>query len=170
MPITKEKETKTKDYVFVKCVRIIEVLFIFATSFLKEKCQKREAVVNVLIVLCRLQKSHDFRRKKNSSTIKFKCEKTTQIIVWRSSFFVSLLIECLSTQCIFCLDNKALSTLKRLWSFSRHDDLKQHFHRKHLRHHSNGQFIACSHSKCNINLNDKMHLQNYAQVMHKTST
>lgn len=81
LSMTKEKETKTKDYVFVKCVRIIEALFIFITSFSKKKCQRREVIVNVLTILCQLQKNHDFRRKKNSSTIKSKREKTTQIIV-----------------------------------------------------------------------------------------
>lgn len=113
LSITKEKETRTKDYVFVKRVCVIEALFIFVIDFSKEKCQRREVIVNVLTILCQLQKNHDFRCKKNSSTIKSKCEKIAQIIVQRSSLFVSLSIECSSTQCIFCLDNKALSTLKR---------------------------------------------------------
>jgi len=81
LSIIEEKEKRIEDYVFVKRLRVIKILFIFVIDSSKEKCQRREAIVSVLIVLCRLQKSYDFRRKKNSSTIKSKCEKMTQAIV-----------------------------------------------------------------------------------------
>jgi len=81
LPMAQEKKTRTEDYVFVERVRVIEALFIFATGSLEEECQRRGAVVSALTALCRLQESHGFRRKKNSSTIKSKCEKITQIIV-----------------------------------------------------------------------------------------
>ncbi len=51
--------------------------------------------------------------------------------------------------------------------FSNYDDLKLHFYRKHLRHHLDEQSIACSHSRCNIDLKNKMYLQNHAKVIHK---
>lgn len=49
-----EKEIKTTKYVFVKRVRVIETFFIFVIDFAKEECQRREVVVNVLTILCRL--------------------------------------------------------------------------------------------------------------------
>jgi len=96
--------------------------------------------------------------------------KIAQAIIWRSSLLASLSIECMSTQCIFCLGNDELSTPRRLWSFSSHGDWKLHFYRKHLRHHPNKQSIARPRSRCNIDLMDKMHLQNHAKVVHKTFT
>lgn len=79
--VIEAKEIRTKDYVFVKRVRVIEILFTFVIDSLEEECQRREATISALTTLCRLQESHGFRRKKNSSTIKSKREKTTQIIV-----------------------------------------------------------------------------------------
>jgi len=170
LPVIEAKEMRTEDYVFVERVRVIETLFTFATGSPEEECQRRGAAISALTALCRLQESHGFRRRKDSSTIKSEREKTAQIIVQRPSLSDSLPIECSPTQCIFCLGNKALPALKRLWSFSSHGDLKRHFHRKHLRHHPDGQSIACPHPRCDIDLNDKMHLQNHAQVVHKTPT
>lgn len=170
LPMAEEKETKTEDHVFVERLRVIETLLTFATGSPKEECQRRGAAVSALTALCRLQQSHGFRRRKNSSTINSDREKAAQLIVQRPSLSASLPIECSPTQCIFCLGNKALPALKRLWSFSSHDGLKRHFHRKHLRHHPDGQPIACPHPRCDIDLNHKMHLQNHAQVVHETPT
>lgn len=79
--VIEAKKIRIKNYVFVKRVCVIEILFIFITSFLKKKCQRRETTISALTTLCRLQKSHNFCRKKNFLTIKSKREKTTQIIV-----------------------------------------------------------------------------------------
>jgi len=56
----KELKKRTKEYNFVKRVRIIKTLFIFVINFLKEKCQRRDAIINALIILCQLQKSQNF--------------------------------------------------------------------------------------------------------------
>jgi len=109
-----ELEKRAKEYNFVKRVRIIEILFTFVIDFLEEECQRRGATINALIILCRLQESQDFQRKKNSFTLKSKQEEIAQVIVWRSSLSTSLSIECMSTQCIFCLGNEELSTPRRL--------------------------------------------------------
>ncbi len=170
LPMVEEKEVRTEDYVFVERVRVIETLFTFATGSPEEECQRRGAAVSALTALCRLQESHGFRRRKDSSTIKSEREKTAQIILQQPSLSASLPIECSPTQCIICLGNKALPALKRLCSFSSHGDLKRHFHRKHLRHHPDGQPVACPHPRCDIDLNDKMHLQKHALVVHKTPT
>lgn len=90
-----------------------------------------------------------------------------QFISLTSSLSKSLLIECKVIQCILCLDIEHLLAANRLKIFANHDNLKQSFHRKHLRHHLSDQFIACSLSQCDDTLNDTMHLQNYVEVMHK---
>ena len=79
-------------------------------------------------------------------------------------------IQCKPTQCILCLGDKGLSTEKRLLSFHSHGDMKKHFNRKHLRHHPDHQPIACPHPRCEATLTGKMHLQNHAEVVHKTPT
>ncbi len=109
-----ESKKRAKEYNFVKRVRAIETLFIFVIDFLEKECQRSDAIISALTTLCRLKKSQDFWRKKNSFTIKFEQEKITQVIVRRSSLSTFLLIECMSTQCIFCLCNEELSTSRRL--------------------------------------------------------
>ncbi len=171
LPVTEERKMKTEDYVFVERARVIDTLFTFATNSIEEEIQRRGAAVSALTALCRLQESQGFRRRKDiSSTTKPEREKTEQVVLRQASLSESLPIECKPTQCIFCLGNEELSMVNRLWSFSTRGDLKRHFHRKHLRHHPDGQLIACPHPRCNVDLNDKMHLQNHAEVVHKTAT
>ena len=71
---------------------------------------------------------------------------------------------------MFCLGNKELSAADRLKTFASRGDLKKHFHRKHLRHYLDGQPIVCPHPRCDVTLNDKIHLQSHAEVVHKTPT
>ena len=75
-----------------------------------------------------------------------------------------------ATQCIFYLSNKELSAPNCLKTFASCGDLKKHFHRKYLCHHPDHQPIACPHPSCEATLTGKMHLQNHAEVVHKTPT
>jgi hypothetical protein len=111
-----EPEKRAEEYNFVERVRAIETLFTFATGSPEEECQRRGAAINALTALCRLQESQGFRRRKDSSTIKSEQEEIAQAIVRRSSLSASLPVECMSTQCIFCLGNEELSAPRRLWS------------------------------------------------------
>lgn len=52
--VIEAKEMRIENYVFVKRIRVIEILFIFVINSSKEKCQRREAIISVLTILCRL--------------------------------------------------------------------------------------------------------------------
>ena len=164
--ITEQKALQTAEYVFEKRAHAIDALFTFATSLIEEKYQQRITAINTLIALSKKQKSQNFRRRK--ADIKFKKKRTS--ISPPPNLSETLPIECKVTQCIFCLKNENLSTLDRLKTFASRDDLKKHFHRKHLRHHRDDQPIPCPHPRCDVILNGPMHLQNHAEVMHKTPT
>lgn len=69
-----------------------------------------------------------------------------------------------------CLGNQDLSAVDRLKALAARGDLKKYFHRKQLRYYPDGQPIACPYSWCNVILDGAMHLQNYAEVVHKTRT
>jgi len=121
-----------------------------------------------LIALCKKQKNQDFRRRQ--ADIKIKEKQTSSSVSLSSNLSKSLSVECKSIQCIFCFGNEDLSAADRLKTFASRDDLKKHFHRKHLRHHPDGQPIACPHPRCEATLNGKMHLQSHAELVHKTPT
>ncbi|KAL9579753.1 MAG: hypothetical protein Q9203_006568 [Teloschistes exilis] len=126
----------------------------------------RVAAINALIGLCKKQESQDFRRRR--ADIKVKKEQVS--VSPPPSLSETLPIECDATQCIFCLGNEDLSAAGRLKAFATRGDLKKHFHRKHLRHHRDGQPIACAHPRCDVTLDGAMHLQSHAEVVHKTRT
>ena len=138
----------------------------FATSSTEEECQRRVTAINALIALCKKQESHGFRRRRANIKVK---EKQTSVSR-PPSLSETLPVECKATQCIFCLGNEDTSAADRLKTFALRGDLKKHFHRKHLRHHPEGQPIACPHPRCTLMLNGAMHLQNHAEVVHKTRT
>lgn len=165
-------ETATvEDYVFVERVRVINTLFTFATSSPEEECKRRVEAIDALTALCGLQEGRrPCRPKASASTVKLEQNRTPLSALKGRSLSDSLLIECKPTQCIFCLGQEDLPAATRLRSFHSHGDLKKHFHRKHLRHHPEGQPITCPHPKCYVDLTGTMNLQNHAEVIHKTPT
>jgi len=64
LSIVAEKTINAEAYVFVERVRVIDTLFVFITLSSKEECKRRVKVINVLTVLCSLQKSRHFRCQK----------------------------------------------------------------------------------------------------------
>ena len=166
LPIAEQEALHAAEYVFEERVHAIDALFTFATSSTEEECQRRVLAINALIALCKKQESQGFRRRKADVKVK---EKQTSISP-PPNMSETLPIECKATQCIFCLGNEDLSAADRLKAFASRGDLKKHFHRKHLRHHPYGQPIACPHPRCDVILNSTMHLQNHAEVVHKTPT
>jgi len=79
-------------------------------------------------------------------------------------------LECLPKQCIFCLGNTRLLLQNRTKTFYSRAVLKTHFQNQHLQHHPDGVPIKCPHPRCDLTLDDKMHLQNHAALIHKTLT
>jgi hypothetical protein len=164
--IQRQLAPQTAKYVFEERVNAIDALFTFATSSTEDECQRRITAINALIALCKKQESQGFPRRRAN----------TKVAKEQASFFPppglseTLSIECQATQCIFCLVNEDLPDADKLKTFASRGDLKRHFHRKHLRHHPDGQSITCPHSRCYPILNDAMHLQNHAEVIHRTRT
>lgn len=166
LPVAEKEALQATEYVFVERVHAIDALFTFATLSTEEECQRRVTAINALIALCKKQESQGFRRCR--ADIKVKEEQTS--VSPPLSLSETLPVECKATQCIFCLGNEDLSAADRLKAFASCGDLKKHFHRKHLRHHLDGQPIVCPHPRCDVALDGKMHLQNHAKVVHKTPT
>ena len=139
LSIAEQEAFQATEYVFEERIHVIDALFIFVTSSIEEECQRRVTVINALIALCKKQQSQGFRRRRADIKVKEK-----QISISSSSNLSETLpIERKVTQCIFCLGNEDLSVADRLKAFASRGDLKKHFHRKHLRHHPDGQSIAC---------------------------
>ena len=168
LPVAEQENLQVVEYIFAERVQAIDALFTFATSSTEEECQRRAAAINALIALYKKQKNQGFRRCK--ADIQVKEVQTSSSVSLPPTLSETLPIECKAIQCIFCLGNEELSTSDRLKTFASRGDLKKHFHRKHLRHHSDHQPIACSHPSCNVTLNGTMHLQNHAALVHKTPT
>ena len=96
--------------------------------------------------------------------------KQHNVFIYSPSLSNTIPIECKPTQCIFCLGCEGLPAVTRLKSFASPGDLRKHFHRKHLQHHPKYQSIDCPHPRCAVTLNNTEHLQNHAEVVHKTRT
>ncbi|KAL9580150.1 MAG: hypothetical protein Q9212_004664 [Teloschistes hypoglaucus] len=165
-PVAEQEALEAAGYVFAERVHAIDALFTFATSSTEQECQRRVTAINALIALCKKQESQGFRRRK--ANIKVIEEQTS--VSPPPSLSETLSVKCKATQCIFCLGNKDLSAADRLKTFAARGDLKKNFHRKHLRHHPAGQPIACPHPRCDVTLNGTIHLQNHAEVVHRTPT
>ncbi|KAG8531621.1 uncharacterized protein KY384_003252 [Bacidia gigantensis] len=138
-PVLEQEALQTAEYVFAEKVYAIDALFTFATSSTEEECQRRVTAINALIALCKKQESQGFCRRRADIMVK---EEQT-LVSPPPSLSETLPVKCKATQCIFCLENKGLPDAKRLKTFAARGDLKKHFHRKHLRHHPDGQLIAC---------------------------
>ncbi len=164
MPVGDHQNPRAADYVFAERVQAIDTLFTFATSSTAEECERRAAAINALTALCKKQESQGFRR--HQMDVKVKEEKAS--VSPPPSLSKTLRVECKATQCIFCHGNEDLFIADRLKTFASRGDLKKHFHRKPLRHHRDGQPIACPHPRCDVSLNSTKHLQNHAEVVHKT--
>jgi len=168
LPVAEQERRQAAEYVFVEQAQAIDALFTFATSSTQEECQRRAAAINALVALCKKQESQGFRRRKVDNKVKE--EQTSSSVFVPPNLTETLLVECKATQCIFCLGNEKLPTTDRLKTFASRGDLKKHFHRKHLRHHPDGQPIVCPHPRCDVTLNGTLHLQNHAENVHKTPT
>lgn len=72
------KTAKMKDYIFVKCVQIIDTLFTFMTSSSEEEGKQQVKVINTLTILCCLQKGkHSHHSKPFTSHIKLEQDLTS---------------------------------------------------------------------------------------------
>ena len=151
-------------------VNAINSLFTFATLSQIEERKRRTMAIDALIALCGVQEGS--RCPPNEH---FMSETKQQLATPSSSLSCSpapesIPIKCKPTQCIFCIGDGTLSIEKRFKLFHSRGDLKKHFLRKHIKHHSANMPLDCPHPRCKINLNDIMHLRNHAEVIHMTPT
>lgn len=154
LPVAEQEALQAAEYVFAEKVHAIDALFTFAASSTEEECQRRITAINALVALCKKQESQGFRRRKAET----KVIKEQTSVSPPPSLSETLPVVCKATQCIFCLGNEGLSVRDRMKTFAARGDLKKHFHRKHLRHHQDGQPIACPHPRYDVILNGIMHL------------
>lgn len=154
--------------------RAVGALFTFATSDPAEGCKRRSEAINAVTALSKRQElpvrkvCRPGPNHRTGAGVRrgVEADPADEVKTAREPFPM----ECLPTQCIFCLGQTELSLELRVKAFHSPGDLKKHFHRKHLRHYPDGEPITCPHPLCDANLNHKMHLQNHAETVHKTFT
>ena len=170
-PSTEEQEhTKDELEVHRKLSRershAIAALFTFATSDYAEECKRRSEAIQAVTALSKCQELLVKKARQTRRTYRTEAETPAE----DSTTTKCLPIECLPTQCIFCLGQSGLSLELRTKAFHSRGDLKKHFSRKHLRHYPDGEPIDCPHSECTATLSNKERLQNHAARIHKTLT
>lgn len=157
--IIKEEIVSTEEYAFIKCNWVIQILFIFTISSLKDECKCQIEAINTLIAFCCLQKARRPHCLKPSALdIKLEQDPKLPSVLNLSSLSDSILIKPKSTQYIFYLNKERLPALIYLKFFYSLDNLKKHFQRKYLCYHSNSKLITCFYLKDNIELESKMQL------------
>ena len=151
-------------------LRAFTALFTFATHDRIEETKRRSAVMDAVTALCRFQEPPVRRAYPGKQTILELAIESTRKGAKTVKPAKPIPIECLPTQCIFCLGKVDLAYEHRTKSFHSRGDLKKHFDRKHLRHIPDGQAINCAHPACNERLSNKKHLQNHVATVHITFT
>ena len=154
--------------------RAFVALFTFVPSEPAEACRRRADAISAVTALSRCQEAPVRKACRTKQTDCAgdvpKPDSETKSETKLKLGLETFPIECLPTQCIFCLGRRDLSLEKCRKAFRNHDGLKRHFQRKHLRHYPNGKPIDCPHPECDAKLLYKEHLQNHAATVHKTIT
>ena len=151
--------------------RTFHALFTFATSDPIGDCGRRSEAINAVMALSRHQEPPVRRLCRGKQTIPtFAIANSNEEAAKSKPEPKPIPIECLPTQCIFCLGKVDMILKLRTKAFHSRGDLKRHFERKHLRHLPDGEPIDCPHPECNAKLSHKNHLQNHAATVHKTFT
>jgi hypothetical protein len=164
-------EQRPQDRLGVERLRAFTALFTFATHDQVEECARRSEAMNAVTTLCRLQRPRVRRACRGKQTTPEPAiEESSRNGAKTVEAGKPIPIECLPTQCIFCLGNVDFDYERRTKPFRRRDGLKKHFESVHLRHIPDGQAIDCPHPECNERLSNKQHLQNHAAKVHKTLT
>ena len=165
-----EAERGPQDPLGDERLRAFTALFTFATQDQDEERARRSEAINAVTALCRLERPRVRRACRSKRVIPEPAvKKSTRKGAKTVEAAEPIPIECLPTQCIFCLGNANLTYDRRTKAFHRRDALQKRF-RAHLRHIPDGKEIACPHPECNERLRHKQHIQNHAARVHKTFT
>ena len=151
--------------------RAFNALFTIAMSDPADEGGRRSEAINAVTALCQGEESSEekFSRRRHTLVVSEGVNLRDEGAETKP-VPISIPIECLPTQCIFCLGNGNLSLAERTHAFGARGDLKKHFKRKHLRHISDGELIECPHPRCDAKLEHKQHLQSHAATVHKIIT
>ena len=151
--------------------RAFNALFTIATSDPADESKRRAEAINAVTALCQGEDSSEesVSRSRHTHTVGEGVNGHDEVADTKPKP-ISIPIECLPTQCIFCLGNGDISLEERTHAFGARGDLKRHFKRKHLRHIPEGEPIDCPYPECDAKLEHKQHLQSHAATVHKTIT
>nr|POE75084.1 hypothetical protein CFP56_78196 [Quercus suber] len=155
--------------------RVLVALLTFASTEPMDDQSRRVEAIEAVRALCKRQEDPDqkiCRTKKAHSNHIREAQLHTVIDAEDSKVQQDPFpVQCLPTQCVFCMGNNGLSLAKRTKQFRDRAGLRRHFFRKHLQYHDTKQRIRCPHPKCcNEWLEHTDHLRNHAATVHKTLT
>ena len=165
-----EAERGPQDRLGDERLRAFTALFTFATHDYNEERARRSEAINAVTALCRLERPRVRRACRGKQvTPEPAIEESTRKGAETVEAAEPIPIECLPTQCIFCLGNVNFAYERRTKAFHRRDALQKHF-RAHLSRIPDGKEIDCPHPECNEKLSHRQHIQNHAARVHKTFT
>lgn len=147
--------------------RALDALLTFVTSDpVEEGIRRAEAIAAVAALSQRREPvTPKVCRPRNVTTVAARSEDESKEVT-----STSFPLECRPTQCIFCLGATKCSMERRVKEFHSRGTLKRHFQNRHLRYLPDDKPVDCPHPRCKVTLNNKMHLQNHAEMVHKTTT
>ena len=165
-----EAERGPQDQLCDERLRAFTALFTFAAHDQNEERARRSEAINAVTALCRLERPRVRRAcRRKQVNPEPAVEESTCKGAKTVEAAEPIPIECLPTQCIFCLGNVHLTYERRTKAFFRRDTLQKHF-RAHLSLIPDGQEIDCPHPECDERLSHHQHIQNHAARVHKTIT
>ncbi|GIZ48168.1 hypothetical protein CKM354_001124100 [Cercospora kikuchii] len=153
--------------------RVLGALLTFAPSKDTGDQERRVEAIDAVAALCKRQEVTQRKvcRKKAACSVASYEEDRTAAGAKKVVEPDPVRMQCLPTQCIFCIGNLQLPIAHRTKQFRDRSCLKRHLFRKHLQYHDTKERIRCPHPKCNDRwLEHVDHLRNHAARVHKTLT
>lgn len=139
----------------------------------EEEMRRRNRAVRLVTEYCGVEEGgmlpSRLKRQSSSVTPTGKSQDSSQIDLGSKALEaakVSVFREKRPKICFCCLANPNLPIETRVYEFYTPGDLTKHFKRKHLRYIKEGDRLSCK--LCQVDLEDKMHLQRHAHDVHGT--
>jgi Protein of unknown function (DUF3435) len=148
--------------------RLIESLMLMPPgSTYDEEVQRRNCAISAVTTYCKVEEGPTPRsRNSRPAAVKQETEALSQQDRALEAAMLSVLKVKRPTICFLCLGNTSAPLEQRIQSFSTPGNLSVHFKRKHLAVVGDGDLIDCK--VCEMQLNNKMHLQSHAHKVHGT--
>jgi hypothetical protein len=148
--------------------QLIESLLSLPGSSLEEEYRRRSTAINAIVAYCKIEEGGTRRIQQVTSSIKRResPEAIDPLNAALEAAKVSVYKEKRPTICFMCLGNEKAPIKDRTYSFSTSGDLSKHFKLRHLAKIQEGQEVWCG--LCNVQLDNKMHLQRHGHDIHGT--